>query len=754
MLRTDSLISTTALAAVTLVAGVLRAQDPQPNLPEGSITDFMRPAVVNSTDGELWASQARWKAQFAPDGVVFVPTLGPLAPRSLPVRFRLAEILHGERSVLPPTKNPRSVQPTLDGNTVRYVHDTDVVETYEVIEDGIEQSFVFPTRLPGQGDLVVRLSLDTELTAEVGHYDDGLTLHRDGEPLVGIGRVVGIDARGRRCAGELRWDGSQLELVLPAAFVDTARYPLVLDPLIGPLGRHGNGAILSDVAYDVTWDLYLVVWQHTVSASDRDVYGQRVRQNGTTVGTRVNIENGVEDMYAAKVANVNLRDMFYAVMEFDSHDPNDGKQIIGRAVTAASGSSLRQFLLHAGNLVPSRGPLTEGIQPDVCGDRTLADDACMVVFADPYNGIQSREISIDVNGDPTIVRSRQLTGFTAARRPRTCNSGGDARRLFVVWEEAPSYIAARALSLDSTFLSSVALIAGNSSATLPVGEPVVDGNGENFLCVYRRQEPGNSSSTGIWTIDLRVPSSPGAVWAFTRQAELEDTPNQREESPAVTFVQNGANPSRRFFGVSWGEVFPGRGDVVAVLTNARGEACGPIDTLKPFCANGGFASTYTGGRNDDDRAMAAMWDGPFAFTQGWEAFGPGGPIVDLGGGCGQGGTLTANGPMALGNPDWGLRLTGANNGGSTISVLAIDVSLAPGAPILACNTCRALLPTFTVDIPIANGGTFVPIAVICDPNALGTTLRSQFWTLTPSAPPTCYWGSVAFSNILETTHGR
>ena len=48
---------------------------------------------------------------------------------------------------------------------------------------------------------------------------------------VTIGQVVGIDAAGTRVPGMMNFDGDHLELVLDDAFVSSASYPLVLDPV-------------------------------------------------------------------------------------------------------------------------------------------------------------------------------------------------------------------------------------------------------------------------------------------------------------------------------------------------------------------------------------------------------------------------------------------------------------------------------------------------------------------------------------------
>src|SRR5262245_38341595 len=58
-----------------------------------------------------------------------------------------------------------------------------------------------------------------------------------------------------------------------------------------------------------------------------------------------------------------------------------------------------------------------------------------------------------------------------------------------------------------------------------------------------------------------------------------------------------------------------------------------------------------------------------------EEVGPGGPVTDLGGGCGGGGVAWVNGPVAIGNSSFALTLSGADPG-ATGSLLLVGASVA------------------------------------------------------------------------------
>ena len=51
--------------------------------------------------------------------------------------------------------------------------------------------------------------------------------------LCHINRPEIIDARGRRCLGDLSINGDRLEITVPEAFLSDASYPVVVDPVVG-----------------------------------------------------------------------------------------------------------------------------------------------------------------------------------------------------------------------------------------------------------------------------------------------------------------------------------------------------------------------------------------------------------------------------------------------------------------------------------------------------------------------------------------
>ncbi len=107
------------------------------------------------------------------------------------------------------------------------------VETVETVEAGVEQSWQIPAEPAGQGDLVVRISVSgleyTETTNGGLHFEDPAT-----DLGVSYGHATWIDAAGETVAVPAVFADGAIELVVPDDTVESAAYPVVLDPVIGP----------------------------------------------------------------------------------------------------------------------------------------------------------------------------------------------------------------------------------------------------------------------------------------------------------------------------------------------------------------------------------------------------------------------------------------------------------------------------------------------------------------------------------------
>ena len=268
--RWNCRVSSAVVLCLLMLAAVIR----------GQVTATGLAVPAPSIAGPVFQT-ADYAVRFAPKGLVF------RAARSrLSWGFQL--ITAQRRATRGPANAFGQPRMTRDGQRIHYAW-PGVVETYHVRPDGVEQSFTFSELPPGNGDLIVRGRVTTQLAVDrPGVFAKELTFRSPRGDGVAVGAVTGIDADGERVGGTMRFVDSELELVLPAAFVDRAALPLVLDPLIGTAQSTNSSPGLYGVAYEEASDTYLVVWgQYPLT-----VLAQRVRADATPLGPVITIGAG------------------------------------------------------------------------------------------------------------------------------------------------------------------------------------------------------------------------------------------------------------------------------------------------------------------------------------------------------------------------------------------------------------------------------------------------------------------------------
>lgn len=225
----------------------------------------------------IWARGVDWKASFSASGATFVPYLGSEAPQNYPLAFGVPQISVGDLVIA----LQASALPERAGETIRFERGV-VDEVYITSSHGIEQRFVVEVRV-GSGAIVVRVPVVTDLEPAI----DGVTLRFVNEHGgVDYGSATAIDASGRTLALERTFDGDAIGIVVPADFADSARYPLVIDPVISSFGVFTGtpqDESSPDVAYNSTTQQFLAVAEVAFSATDHDVVSILLERDGTPV---------------------------------------------------------------------------------------------------------------------------------------------------------------------------------------------------------------------------------------------------------------------------------------------------------------------------------------------------------------------------------------------------------------------------------------------------------------------------------------
>ncbi len=165
-------------------------------------------------------SRAGYRAQAERDGRVEVTARG-----SSPIAFHTVALGRGaDLAAAPPRGRTEQGRVVFERGPVR--------EDFRPGEDGLEQSWHFSARPPGEGQLQVKVSVSG--ASAVTRDATGLRLQPEHGAPLRYGNATWIDADGKKTALLAQWNGREIELSVPAALVDASRYPAVLDPLISP----------------------------------------------------------------------------------------------------------------------------------------------------------------------------------------------------------------------------------------------------------------------------------------------------------------------------------------------------------------------------------------------------------------------------------------------------------------------------------------------------------------------------------------
>jgi hypothetical protein len=122
----------------------------------------------------------------------------------------------------------------------------------------------------------------------------------------------------------------------------------------------------------------------------------------------------------------------------------------------------------------------------------------------------------------------------------------------------------------------------------------------------------------------------------------------------------------------------------------------------------------------------------------------GGPVTDLGGGCGTASTLTAH-EVAIGNPAVSFELSGATGALALLGVSSTGTLLPIGGCFLLIDS--ALIGS---DVVIGGAAEF-EVAVPYNPALIGLTLYGQCAVVGSPASPVVGLPGISFSNLISFT---
>ena len=263
---------------------------------------------ADDAEGALWARGDGYKASFDASGASFIPFLGSDAPQNYPLHLHLESVRAGSDEL----GFDAAALPQRSGDVIEYSRGL-LRERYELVPGGMEQLFVLDPR-GIEGDLVVRLALDTELTP--GSDAQGLVFSNE-RGGVRYSSAVTVDERGTRRAAPTCVKDGAIEIRVPASTLAQAHGALTIDPFLGNYAITGNAANehAPDVAWDETSQRQAVVYESDFSTNDHDVGYILLNVDGTATGIAGWIDFTVTNVAHPRVANNGLADNFMCVTQ-------------------------------------------------------------------------------------------------------------------------------------------------------------------------------------------------------------------------------------------------------------------------------------------------------------------------------------------------------------------------------------------------------------------------------------------------------
>lgn len=692
---------------------VAQQQPPSPIRSEGMRAAITRNAGLqtDSLAPGLIGGGAEYEVQLGKE-VRFMPVLGPQCPTTQHVTLRPVEVRRGEAQVLAAA----SVLPTQEHHTAIYTHASGVVERYEVRPEGMELSWRFAARPAGQGDLVVRYAIDSTLGTP---KQVGASLEFEG-PYGGVrvGGVLGIAADGRRVEGGLHWRNDGLELSLPAAFVDSATYPLVLDPLVGAIIPVAFGITYSEFDADVAHTEYaywLVVWRRILSATSHVVRGQRIDENGALLGSLVFFGSaGVAS--APRLSSL--------------RDPGD---LFGVVWTQTSGGThsvqLQMLLAFPSTQTPTNlttvASTTSAPYPsavvggDLDGLGTGTTGAFVIVWEDDATATIRRRSAtlaagvVQMSSASVLWSDSTLAGFV--EQPAISRHAiGEGRLLVVARRRAgiasASAIIGQFLDANGAALGTTGTIA--TSAVDDLFKPAVDGHGDRWIVAWEKNAPAlGFDSVRVVTTDF--------AWNLGSVVTYGGSALNQASRPTVCYA-----PSRTWLGYRRVTALPSPTTTLQ-LTAVRSDTC-------TTCSDSFSVSFPSGPRIVAARKPIYVLDAnppPVLGLAVWDD-----SIDDIGGqlvtDAGTTGTVQALG-SACGNPGNDVGATPPNIGQHYAEVRGFAgniafFNLSPVVPTIPCGTCEFVPLSVTFEVPTWFFWRRATFVIPCDATLVGAQFLSQW----------------------------
>lgn len=277
---------TSSASPPTLLSAGHSAKEPplQPDL--GAAIERVQHALRPAEENGAWRITARaFHARLTANQIEFRPAAAldeaPLVVRTLGIRRARTPTIPAATS---------TANWIVTGNTAQRLLDSTqgVVEHVATGAAGVEVTWVLHAPLAGEGDLLIDWQITGRGDARVAEQGWRFAGSQR-EAAIQIGHAVAVDSAGKRLRLETVAKPGGLAIRVPESLLETAQYPLAIDPLISaefelsaPVTTPAPSAQFAPaIASDGT--NYLVVWHDNRNGPKLDLYAARVGTNGVVL---------------------------------------------------------------------------------------------------------------------------------------------------------------------------------------------------------------------------------------------------------------------------------------------------------------------------------------------------------------------------------------------------------------------------------------------------------------------------------------
>ncbi|HEX5053649.1 MAG TPA: hypothetical protein VFZ65_17855 [Planctomycetota bacterium] len=691
---------------------------------------------------------ATYRVRFRDHCVLYEPALGTAAPLTQHVALSTPTVTRGSTALA----TCSSVAPVVRDRVASYARASGVEERFDVQPDGVELSWTFAERPFGEGDLVVHYAIETSL-GEPSAIDGGL-LFAGEYGGVRIGKVTGMDARGRGVDGRVGCDGRSVVFSLPAQFVDSAAYPITLDPLLGTsliVGSIGGPSTPPDAAYDATTERWLVVWQRSFSASAQDPMAQLVSSTGTLIGPLLDLDPGASSS-PPRVANLGTRDRFGIVYTKTVTVPSPLLSVEFRTVEAVTATTGSGATLATSALQQAFANADIGAE---CEAPIGAQRGFVVTYAEGAgNAIRARRLFFDAGDSLAIFGALSVwTGgagvtFTEPAVSRAASADG---KLLVVAKQltgspGSASIVAAVLDSGSNLVGAVTTVAASTANDLSL--PDVDGFASKWVVAY--QAPGGNlvSGPGVRVRPITLDSATNTLVVGSVGMSVGGFPTNQAFAPSVAYAAG-----RTWLGYeSIGSLIGGGIQTSLRIAALNSGSCAFCNEQFVLATSGGWVAVSTmtsGGAPAGEDALSLTSVFPNISAQRLRNFGTVGTTASLGGGCGMTGTVAFNHAPGVGSS--GFR---CNMNSIPATALAAIFNFSAPVATLPCAACVWTPFAVTQSPPILGGTAFVEFPIPCLLTLLGQQFETQWTLLDFSQAPCPVFPGFALSDRTLLTIGN